>query len=171
MSSAQAAQEQKQLTQAQSALVYNLPWSEEKTKWIQKKDGSGSFPYRYQMISFDNAGSQVVEMFHGFNLGPKEAIADISGVYEYTVGDSALFKRKKFVRKERTPEEKAQLQADRTGFVGGSGTYSEGAKKGHEENVQMHKEFMQKMDEVLLALKAVEDALYVVAGKKVTVEE
>lgn len=54
---------------------------------------------------------------------------------------------------EKSPEQIAHESTDRE--------YADGAKKGHEENVQMHREEMAKITELITAINALTDAITV----------
>lgn len=110
---------EKRLTQEQSALFDNLPWGEEITKWVDSKSKPGSkFPVRYKQCLFNDAPNEAVGIFMSLGLSERERIPNFSGIYQYGIGKDRFFQSKPYVKKTRTPEEQAQLQADRAGLEG-----------------------------------------------------
>lgn len=140
------------LTKDESAILLNLNWSEERTSWQKTKDGR-SYPYHYQMISFDNAGLEAVNVLTDKNPAPKERFLDSGGVFLFSMGDSALFKSKKYVPKKRTPEQQSQLQADRAGLGGGESTSTKVDWDAvHKRQEERDKRFDEKHEESMTAM-------------------
>ncbi len=155
---------QKQLTQEQSKIADNLPWSEEQTKWIETRTGK-KFPLKYKYCSFDDAGLEAVQMFHGLGLAEKEKVKNFAGIYEYGVGRDRLFKNNVKTESSWTPERKQQWQQDTaseetTTVVSSVGTTPAGEDKWDKirsRQEERDKEFETRHKESMEMLRVVDD--------------
>lgn len=155
------------LTQQQSSILDNLTW-EEKGKTINyndKKTGEPkSFYKKYADCQFSNDTLEAQNIFIDLNT---ESVENYAGIYRYTVGKDRFFRNKIGSSSSGGGSSSYKPKGSNS-----SGILSDGAKKGHEENVAMHEEKkkwheedMQKLDSLILTLGAVKDTLEIV-GKK-----
>jgi hypothetical protein len=132
------------LTQEQSKLLDNLPWGPLKVK--EKEGKFGTYTVKFSLCSFDKAPVEVSKLFAELNIGRFETLRSFSGLYDYSMGDDVFFQKPVKGISSWTQEQKDQRKEDLAGLES-KPSFSDGAKKGHEENVQMHQEYMQSHKE------------------------
>lgn len=104
-------------------------------------------------------------------IGPFAAFADQNGylIPGVTVQDKGYeYKSRIFDKKDKSGKvykiERAQLvpgekSEEQIAHESANREYADGARKGHEENVAMHKEEMAKIDQLIIAINALTDAI------------
>ena len=133
------------LNQEQSKILDDL--------WFEEKHSAKG--RRYYEKKLDDNTDNAKDIFH--NLG-SESVVNYAGIWRYTLGSDRIFKNavRSGSGSSRDPG-RGTMSLQRG--EGGTG-YSEGAKKGHEENVQMHEEDKVMHKEKMDAYNEWRDGLY-----------
>lgn len=145
------------LNQEQSRVLDGLTgWTDSgKTiNWTDKLTGEAkSFYKRFQEKVFDASTAEAQRVFESLDLGLYDKVEDFAGVYRYTLN-------KNTIEKEEVYKGKRSSSGARTSQTSFKTEYNEGAKKGHEENVAMHQEFMQAHKERMDAYTEWKENIY-----------